>query len=130
MIIIFIFLSILLHDTLAAAPSDLTYTDCCDYTFYIDEAISNLSPSSSGDAVDTYSDGSGLPVGLDIDAATGIISGTPTTLGSGTVTITATNTDGSTTIDLSVNIVDRIAQIAYDNSKYTFTIGSSITKHQ
>lgn len=40
---------------------------------------------------------SGLPPGLDIDAVSGLISGTPTATGVRTVTLTATNADGTAT---------------------------------
>ncbi|OYV02504.1 MAG: hypothetical protein CFE26_22140, partial [Verrucomicrobiales bacterium VVV1] len=42
----------------------------------------------------------GLPAGLSVNTATGVISGTPTASGSSTVTLTATNTAGSGTLAL------------------------------
>jgi hypothetical protein len=44
----------------------------------------------------------GLPPGLSIDPATGVISGTPTTPGNFEVTVTATNADGSSTWQLAI----------------------------
>ncbi len=49
---------------------------------------------SSANSALTYS-AAGLPAGLTINAATGVISGTATTAGSSTVTVTATDASGS-----------------------------------
>ncbi|SDH88415.1 cellulose binding domain-containing protein [Mucilaginibacter gossypii] len=55
---------------------------------------------------------SGLPAGLSIDAATGIISGTPTALGQSEITIAATNASGTGTATLMLNVVNNQAPAA------------------
>jgi hypothetical protein len=64
----------------------------------------NATDSASGQTL-TYS-ASGLPAGLSINSATGLISGTPTASGASTVTVTATDTTnarGSTTFGWTVS---------------------------
>src|SRR5262249_9472798 len=60
--------------------------------------------SASGQTL-TYS-ATGLPAGLSINSATGLISGTPTTNGTGSATVTARDTtgaSGSATVSWTVN---------------------------
>jgi ice-binding like protein/putative Ig domain-containing protein len=55
---------------------------------------------------------SGLPPGLVINTATGVISGTPTAPGTYVVTITATNGIGSNSFNLTITIAGSYARIA------------------
>lgn len=85
----------------------VTVTNPGDQTGTVGTAASlqiKASDSASGQTL-TYS-ATGLPAGLSINSNTGLISGTPTTAGSGTVTVTAkdsTNASGSTSFNWTVN---------------------------
>ena len=60
-------------------------------------------PAATGDPVLTYA-AIDLPAGIAFDAGTRVISGTPTTAGSGTATVTATNPAGSATWTVAYTI--------------------------
>ncbi len=47
---------------------------------------------------------SGLPTGLSLDAATGLISGVPTALGTSSITVSASNADGTGTLIVTLSI--------------------------
>ena len=68
-------------------------------------AILNIAASATdGDTVTSYS-AAGLPAGLSINASTGVISGTPVTVGSNSVTVTASDNDESGSVTFTWNIV-------------------------
>src|SRR5262249_54061926 len=52
----------------------------------------------------TWSAGSGLPPGLVLNPSTGVISGTPTSLGSYTFTVSATNANGTGSKQFTVGV--------------------------
>ncbi|MEU1791186.1 M4 family metallopeptidase [Streptomyces sparsogenes] len=65
-----------------------------DQTSIVNQAVSlQITATSSNPGALTYA-ASGLPAGLSINSSTGLISGTPTTVGSGTVTVTVTDSAG------------------------------------
>jgi hypothetical protein len=103
--------------TIGVAPANLSYTS--PVVLFIGKSISVLTPTVSGGAVSSYSVSPALPIGLTLDATTGIISGTPTTLtAAANYLVTATNGDGSTTF--RVNILVTIAGDTNGDGKITF----------
>ena len=84
------------------SPASLTYTSNSP-VYCVGTAITNNTPSNGGGPVTAYSVSPALPAGLSLDAGTGIISGTPTAAtASATYTVTASNSCGSTTKDLTI----------------------------
>ncbi|MBK8599403.1 MAG: putative Ig domain-containing protein [Flavobacterium sp.] len=108
------------------APNTLSYNSPNVYT--IGNAISNLNPTVSGGAVTSYSITPALPSGLSFDAATGVISGTPTAISSSaTYTVTANNTGGSTTFAVVITVNDVAPSALSYNSPNVFTRGTTIS---
>jgi len=89
--------------TNAVAPSSLSYTPSSQ-TVRSGTAITEMVPSSSGGAVASYTISPALPSGITLNASNGKISGTSTQTLSGSITytITATNTVGSTTAEITL----------------------------
>lgn len=88
------------------APSSLSYAYSSP-TYQKGTAITANTPSNSGGTVVSYSVSPALPSGLSLNTSTGVISGTPTVFGSASsYTVTATNTGGSTTANISIAIND------------------------
>jgi hypothetical protein len=69
------------------------------------QITASYSPSTFG--------ASGLPSGLSVNTATGVISGTPTAIGSTTAMITATNGIGPGSRSLTINVVAQSQTIAF-----------------
>lgn len=70
-------------------------------------AVTNMPftfPVLTSPAATSFSLGGNVPVGLSINTATGVISGTPTQTGAYTMTITATNSGGSTVGSLVLTV--------------------------
>ncbi len=80
----------------SAGGNTVSVTNPGNQTSTVGTAVSRqISASDSGGAQLTYS-ATGLPAGLSIDSSSGLISGTPTTAGTSTVTVTATDSTGAT----------------------------------
>ncbi|WP_171805052.1 MBG domain-containing protein [Paludibacter propionicigenes] len=113
-------------------PSNLVYTSPVVYV--AGKSIKSLNPTVQGGYVTDYSVSPALPVGLSIDHATGIISGTPTaTVAASNYTVTASNTEGSATFSLNITVNDPIVTVGVPpaNLSYAtplvFVAGKAIT---
>jgi hypothetical protein len=85
-------------------PSNLSY-GTTTLNLIKDVTMTAITPTASGSPVSSYSVSPSLPAGLNLNSTSGVINGTPTTVQSNiTYTITATNSAGSTTINLSIGV--------------------------
>jgi uncharacterized protein (TIGR03118 family) len=85
-----------------SAPSGLTYTS--PVTTNVGSAMTTLNPAVTG-TVTNYAVSPALPAGLALNATTGAISGTPTTVtAQATYTVTASNAGGNATFGLSLKV--------------------------
>jgi hypothetical protein len=106
--------------TTGVAPANLSYTSPVVYV--TGKSISALIPTVTGGAVSSYSVSSALPIGLTLDATTGIISGTPTTVtAKDNYLVTATNASGSTAYAVSITINDASATTGVAPANLTYT---------
>ena len=67
-------------------------------------------PAATGNPTPTYAAVGSLPAGIAFNTTTRVLSGTPTSVGSGTITIRATNSEG--TADWTVDYTTRAALVA------------------
>ena len=106
------------------APLALSYETPNIYT--VNTSVVNLAPTVSASNL-TFTVSPSLPLGLVIDATTGIISGTPSTVSATTMyTVTATNSGGSITFDVMITVND-MAPIALSyNTPNVFTANVSL----
>ena len=91
--------------------------------------MTTVTPTANGGPVTAWSVSPSLPAGLSIDSTTGAVSGTPTAVtSSATYTVTASNTGGSTTADLTI-VVNDIApsSLTYSPSSFTLTKDTAMT---
>jgi hypothetical protein len=94
-----------------APPANLTYST--NPAVYVGATpVPNNLPSSTGGAVASYAISPPLPMSLDLDPVTGILTGTPLELWPATDhTVTATNAAGSTTVVLRITVTAPAAPV-------------------
>jgi len=122
--------AILLVDVSAPGPNSptgLAYPTPPAYTKGI--AIANISPTSNGGGVMRYMASPRLPKGLYLNSTTGVISGTPTEVtATASYTITATNTDGSTTTSVNITVNDVApSSLSYSTNPAAYASGVAVT---
>ncbi len=86
----------------AAVPAGLTYS--CNPCSAVANQPVTIEPDSSNGQITNYSVSPALPPGLTLNSSTGIISGSPTATGLTSVTITGSNSAGSTTTSLTLAV--------------------------
>jgi uncharacterized repeat protein (TIGR01451 family) len=111
-----------------ASPRGLSYST--NPAVYIkDSQFTNNVPSlSGGGLVTAYRVSPDLPPGIDLNPATGIISGTPTAAtATATYVITASNSGGSTTVEVVMTVHDVApGGLSYSLNPAVYTKGSAI----
>ncbi|RZJ67917.1 MAG: T9SS type A sorting domain-containing protein [Flavobacterium sp.] len=108
----------------AAAPTALSYNS--PNTFTVGNTITNLNPTVTG-TVSSYSVSPALPAGLSLNAATGVISGTPSAVAAtATYTVTATNVSGNASFGVVITVNPMAPDALSYNSPNTFTVGTAI----
>ncbi len=113
----------------AVAPSALSYSPNA-YLFGVNHLDSTSAPAvNNGGGTITYSADDPLPSGLSINATTGRISGTPSASQAATnYAIRATNSQGSTTVSVSIRIA-AIPVLSYASNPVVYVKGSAITSN-
>jgi len=108
-------------------PSGLSYQT--PQAFTVGQAITPLSPTVTG-TVTSYSVSPTLPGGLGLNTTTGAISGTPAAVtAQAKYTVTASNSAGSTTADVTIAVNDvKPAGATYSSAKIALATGVPITR--
>lgn len=121
-------LAIFSFDIKIQSPISITYDKFAN-PYYNSIAVSNLSPVITGGTESlTYSISSGsLPNGLSISASTGIISGTPSLIGSYSATIKVANSTGSASTNLAFTVQDVPASSLSYSVPTNFTINTALS---
>jgi hypothetical protein len=96
------------------------------FAFTVGTAITNQTPTNTGDPATSCSSSPTLPAGLTI-SATCVITGTPTTpVASASYTISGVNATGTGTVAITIAVTAAAPNISYAGSPYQFPTGSAI----
>jgi len=119
--------TILTIELLDTPPISIVYSSS-SLSLSKDALMTPITPTSTGGIVDTWSVSPPLPGGLSLDSSTGEISGTPIAMSPLTnYTVTATNTAGSASVNLTIIVNDAApSSIIYNPSSFTLTLNSEM----
>lgn len=110
-------------------PAGLSYA-MTSVVYEVGQPIVPNRPSASGGTVERYSVAPPLPAGLVLDTATGVISGTPTSVAPATVyVVTAENAGGNTTARVEIEVRSTPAApagLTYRALAAVYTVGETI----
>jgi len=113
-------------------PASLTYPS--SLTFATGSAINPaISPTQTGGVITSYSVSPDFPAGIDLDAGTGVISGTPSEVAAtASYEITGSNAAGSVTRTIELTVTQGLqapSNLSYSESSPTYTVGVQITNN-
>ena len=112
----------------AVIPSGLDYSPDT-FTLTNGTAMTSVTPTVNGGAITSWTISATLPAGLTFSTTDGTISGTPTELSTSTTyTVTATNSGGSDTANVTITVNAVIPSgLDYDPDSFTLTNGTAMT---
>ncbi len=115
-------------EVLAEPPKTLNYS-VSTLTFTLNGAGTSYPiTSSTGGVATSYTVTPALSAGLSLNTATGEISGTPTVTNTEYYTITASNSTGSATLFVHINVLDEIpAGLSYNDDAQIINVGNVLT---
>jgi hypothetical protein len=113
--------------TVNERPPAIAY-GASSYSFFRGVAITDVAPTNSAGPINSFALTGTLPAGMSFNAATGVISGTPSvTMASASYSVTATGLGGTSTASFTIVVNERAPIVSYSASSYTFATGTAIT---